>query len=506
MTEQKDGTSGRWEAGLEVPSEVLTPDGQTVDTTGDTWELNVRAESTSTVKLNIPTALQLEADGVTKRSQKIIRLYLAERLRSVKAWTVRNDLASFRRFVTWWHESNGDVFKWAEVDESDWRGFLEHGIHSTAQQGNDFARLQSFYKWGAFQKELPDFDKETASSISLISAPGNQKGSAVRTLDPHRGPLSDAEVRLINDALEEEKGTLRQRVVVRIFLELGLRPLSLTIIRGEHLSKHDVPIAEKGEEGRKTLYQLEVPKLKGRSAEITTWYTRPLSSTLGQELEEVYFSEEDLLLTWLTGHQSPGRKIRSHMKNWVREADITSPRTGQLLHLFPRRFRRTLATDMAVQGASKVQIAQALGHKDLQNVDVYLDASAVILDRMEEDDAFDFQDEVVDLFMGKVGAPDDEDVSEQRIPGAAPQVGGLKGTTGNIGACQKSSPCSLTPPLSCYTCSKFVAFENAPHDDIRDELETWIKSSPEGVDRRIPQQHVTTLKAIRQLLQQLGDE
>jgi hypothetical protein len=161
---------------------------------------------------------------------------------------------------------------------------------------------------------------------------------------------------------------------------------------------------------------------------------------------------------------------------------------------------------MAVQGASKAQIAQALGHNDLQNVDVYMDASAVILDRMEEEDAFDFQDEVVELFMGKVGDPDDEDVSEQRIPGAAPQVGGLKGTTGHIGACQKQSPCSLSPPLSCYTCKKFVAFEDAPHEDIKDELEHWIKSSPEGVDRRIPQQHVTTLKAIRQLLQQLGDE
>lgn len=194
------------------------------------------------------------------------------------------------------------------------------------------------------------------------------------------------------------------------------------------------------------------------------------------------------------------------MGDWVRQAGIISPRTGQLLHLFPRRFRRTLATDMAVQGASRAQIAQALGHSDLQNVEVYMDASSTIVDRLKEEGAFDFQDDVIDLFQGRVGDPDEEDVTEQRVPGTAPQVDGLRGITGNIGACQKSSACSLTPPLSCYTCQHFVAFDDAPHADIKNELEAWIQHSPDGVDRRIPQQHVTTVKAIRQLLKQLEDE
>ena len=506
MTEQKDGTSGQWEAGLEVSSEVLTSEGQTVDTSGNIWELPVRAESASTLKLNLASALQSGAEQFTRRSRKLVRLYLTKRLRTVKANTVQSDLYAFRRFMKWWGENKSRTLKWDEVSESDWRAFLDYCVKSTARKGDIFTILRSFYSWGAFQKELPGFDRDIASSISLIRAPGNERGEAVRALDPHRGPLDDDEIKLIHDALDKKAGTVEERVVVRLFLELGIRPLAVTLIRGKHLLRHDVPVAEKGKEDRKTMYQLEVPKLKSREAEITKWYTRPLSNELGEALERVSQSDEELLLGWLAEYQSPEKMIGVYLNDWVAEVGLISPRTGELLNLFPRRFRRTLATDMAVQGASKVQIAQALGHKDLQNVDVYLDASAVILDRMEEDDAFDFQDEVVDLFMGKVGAPDDEDVSEQRIPGAAPQVGGLKGTTGNIGACQKSSPCSLTPPLSCYTCSKFVAFEDAPHDDIKDELETWIKSSPEGVDRRIPQQHVTTLKAIRQLLQQLGDE
>jgi hypothetical protein len=49
-----------------------------------------------------------------------------------------------------------------------------------------------------------------------------------------------------------------------------------------------------------------------------------------------------------------------------------------------------------------------------------------------------------------------------------------------------------------------VAFDDAPHADIKNELEAWIQHSPDGVDRRIPQQHVTTVKAIRQLLKQLS--
>lgn len=506
MTERKNNRKGQSEGGLEVPSEVLTSEGQTVDTSGDIWELPVRAESASTLKLNLASALQPGAEQFTSRSRKLVRLYLAERLRTVKASTVRGDLYAFRKFVEWWVENKSRTLKWDEVSESDWRAFLDYCVKSTSRKGGIFTALRSFYSWGAFQKELPDFDRDIASSISIVRAPGNKKGEAVRALDSHRGPLDDDEIKLIHNALDERAGTVEERVVVRLFLELGIRPLAVTLIRGKHFSRHDVPVAEKGKEDRKTLYQLEVPKLKDRGADITKWYTRPLSNDLGQGLERVSQSDEDLLLAWLADYQSPEKKIGDYLKSWVAEAGLISPRTGEILNLFPRRFRRTLATDMAVQGASKAQIAQALGHNDLQNVDVYMDASAVILDRMEEEDAFDFQDEVVELFMGKVGDPDDEDVSEQRIPGAAPQVGGLKGTTGHIGACQKQSPCSLSPPLSCYTCKKFVAFEDAPHEDIKDELEHWIKSSPEGVDRRIPQQHVTTLKAIRQLLQQLGDE
>jgi integrase len=496
---------------IDVPSEVLTPDEQTVDTSGNVWELNIRSESTWTLRLYVSSALDVSSalgyvsDHAT-RSRKLIRLYLAERLRSVKAQTVQSDLYAFKQFLGWWADNKTDMLEWGEVAESDWRAFLDHCINSTARRGGIFTALRSFYTWGAFQKEFSGFDEDIASSISQIRAPGNEKGKAVRTLDPQRGPLDDTEMKLISDALNNEDGTLRQRIIVRLLLELGLRPLTFSIIRGKHLLTHDVPVAEEGETDTKTLYQLEVPKLKDREAKIATWHTRPLSADLGRDLVKVRRSKDELLLHWLADHMRPQQKISDILKDWVRQTNIISPRTGQPLNLFSRRFRRTLATDMAVQGASRAQIAQALGHSDLQNVEVYLDASAAILDRMKEEGAFDFQDEVVDLFMGEVGHPDDEDVSEQRVPAAAPQVGGLKETTGNIGACQKSSPCSLTPPLSCYTCQKFVAFDDAPHADIKDELENWIRNSPDGVDRRIPQQHVTTIKAIRQLLKQLQDE
>jgi integrase len=491
---------------FEIPSEVLTPDGQTVDTSGYTWEVRDRYESTSRMKLHIRSALDVGSNAITDQGRKLIQLYLSERLRSVKAWTVRGDLYSFREFIEWWSENKSYPLEWYKVSEPDWRAFFDRSIKGKSRSGNSFTRLRSFYEWGAFQKSFSGFDKSISSSLSMIRAPGNLKGEAVRSLDPDRGPLDDTEVKLIDDALSEKTGTLRQRVIVSLLLELGLRPLSLTIIRGEHLSRYDVPVAEAGKPSTSPFYQLEVPKLKGREAKISIWYTRPLSTTLGESLEKVLRSQDDLLLHWLSDYKSPRKKIGRTLDAWVKEADITSPRTGQLLNLFPLRFRRTLATDMAVQGASRSQIAQALGHSDLQNVSVYMDASAVIVDRMQEEEAFDFQDDFIDLFQGRVADPNEGGVSDQHVLGAAPQVNGLSGVTGHIGACQKSSPCSLTPPLSCYTCSKFVAFEDAPHDDIKNELENWIQNSPDGVDRRIPQQHVTTIKAIRQLLKQLEDE
>jgi hypothetical protein len=160
---------------VDLPSVVLTPDDQEVDVSGDVWQLKIRSESTAIMRLDVSSTLN-SLSGHTSRSRKLIRLYLSERLRSVKANTVSGDLEAFRRFLEWWSESKARTLKWNKISASDWRAFLDYCIKSTSRRGGIFSAIRSFCKWGAFQKDFSDFDKDIASSISQIRAPGNKKG------------------------------------------------------------------------------------------------------------------------------------------------------------------------------------------------------------------------------------------------------------------------------------------------------------------------------------------
>ena len=60
------------------------------------------------------------------------------------------------------------------------------------------------------------------------------------------------------------------------------------------------------------------------------------------------------------------------MRRFSKAAGLVSPRTGQLLTISPRRFRFTIATHMAEEGASLFHIAEVLDHSDTQNVRVYV--------------------------------------------------------------------------------------------------------------------------------------
>lgn len=487
------------------PTEVLTPDNQTVDTSSFVWEVKLRAESQTLIILNIHN-IDPEQDTISDRCLMQIRLYLAERLAQRKASTVRLDLEAFRQFVKWWKEVRGNQLNWAVVEEEDFRGFLQHCL-STLSAGNDFSRIRSFYSWGAHKKSFPDFSKDLALGLKTIRSPGNVKGRAVRTLDPREGPLDDTEIKCILDALKDELGTIEQRITVRIFLELGVRTSVLGMLRREDLLVYEYGFVEEGgSPGTRRDFHLKVPVLKKRTPTLDR-REMPISKNLGEELSSVLpEAEGDLLLPWLEALRHPRKRVERDVKRWAKAAELKSHRTGELLHLTPRRFRYTLATNMAAEHASPAQIAEALGHSDLQNVQVYVEASSKLVDRMYEDGAFDFYDDVVQLFKGAIDGEGSESESEQSIPGASAHVPGMTNEIGPIGSCGKGAPCSLAPPLSCYTCRKFIARREARHDQVATALEESIRNADGRADRRIPQQLITTLQAVNQLQRQLDEE
>ena len=61
------------------------------------------------------------------------------------------------------------------------------------------------------------------------------------------------------------------------------------------------------------------------------------------------------------------------MRRFSKAAGLISPRTGKPLMITPRRFRFSIATHMAEEGASLFHIAEVLDHSDTQNVRVYVE-------------------------------------------------------------------------------------------------------------------------------------
>src|SRR5690606_40615967 len=60
-------------------------------------------------------------------------------------------------------------------------------------------------------------------------------------------------------------------------------------------------------------------------------------------------------------------------------------------------------------------------------------------------------------------------VAVRVVPGAAPIRTVLN--TGGIGVCGAGGLCLRNPVVSCYTCNKFVAWKEGPHEDVVVALE-----------------------------------
>ncbi len=279
------------------------------------------------------------------------------------------------------------------------RSFLEYGM-TMAQKGNEFARLRDFYTWGAFVGQYAEFDKQVALSIKEIRAQGNVKGAAVRFRDPLKGPFDGAEQRAIIDAIRRQVGTPEDRAVVMIHLELGPNPLSIARLKAQDLAKFTIKSVVAGQSHTQSRYQVALPRMKKRK-ELRETKVRPLSKELGSLLDRLKGDGPDsFLFHWLNPNYPEGC-IREAMHRFSAAGELVSPRTGKPMLLTPRRFRYTLATEMAREGAAPAQIAAVLDHTDLQNVNMYVEASSYVVDQVGK--RFDSMFEpIARTFLGKI--------------------------------------------------------------------------------------------------------
>jgi hypothetical protein len=153
--------------------------------------------------------------------------------------------------------------------------------------------------------------------------------------------------------------------------------------------------------------------------------------------------------------------------SFIRQVNILnqaiSERTGDIIQLSARRFRRTRGTNLGRKGVSAFIIAEALDQSDTQNVIVYTENTAdtvTYIDKAIGKELAPF----AKAFKGEiiVDAADGERGGDPsaRIPNKDNEV---------VGACGTNDFC-IKGYEACYLCEKFRPLLDAPHEKFLNSL------------------------------------
>jgi integrase len=485
-----------------IPQQVTSLDGQHIDTSGAIWHIREAPEGGRLYPLNWSNLTSLQIDGrsiYSPRAQHLIKLYLADGITRLKGGTVTGYFYTFSAFGRWLvtlNEKKWTHFEWSAYDESLARRYLDWCIQTYASQGENASSLRTFIKWGV-ARQYPDFTLEQYRVLRDMPIVSGTSGHHTCFRHVTRGVLSSAEKQLIIQALMAEKGRVHDRIIVMLHLELGLNPAASV-----RLLNQDFKCVETAQG---TLYQLDVPRLKKGTAHRET-KRRSISQRLGQLLVELQEGEPgDRLLHWL-GDKDPQRSIMYRMKYWVKSVSLISPRTHKLLKLMPRRFRYTLATHLAEEGASKQHIAEVLDHSNLNTVDVYVETTSRIIEPVATATDAALKP-LAHLFLGKVVDSVADTLTSQMIDSTVTHLPLPILNTGHVGVCgrdmRQDGLCQLFPPLSCYLCPSFIALRDGSHHELWTSLNTFITTHPAGIDKRILRQLSDIQEAISEVLRQI---
>ncbi|MET0462601.1 MAG: site-specific integrase [Chitinophagaceae bacterium] len=388
-----------------------------------------------------------------------------------------------------------------------------------------FGHVRRWYRWCS-QQQIPGFDPKVAERLFRLKVPNNPTGQAVMTRDPERGPLTDHEHWLVRRAVKECKGTLSDRVSIMCLLELGSRPAQVVL-----LNEQDFKVLE-GKDGTK-YYSLDVPRLKQGTVGELERKRRRISADLGRAIEQLIDENHRLYGDWgpsmpllLSSTDKPAEDVqvedntqegsrlmrrmprlvfKYRVQQYAHKAEIISPRTGNILQLFPYRLRYTFGTRHAEQGTPGAVLSELLDHSNIQSARVYTRSTSNLVDHLNIALGKNEQyTSIIGRFLGEISSSTENIGSHRIINGTTPTLKNL----GGIGACGADFLCKLLPPLSCYICPKFQAWSDGPHEQMLRELEIYVLDLMQRTGNRsdrIPYQLSEVITAIRSLLLKLEE-
>lgn len=352
--------------------------------------------------------------------------------------------------------------------------------HETWRIGTLNVLLQKWQRLG-----LPGVDENCTQFLREQRKPGNLKGQGVRTRDPVTGPFSEDEYIALYKAVDTAYGAgqipLWTVVLTRILFATGARVSQCASLKFKDLSQ---------QEGR---YILSLPQVKNRAGHSRTEFKYyDISPQTGRIIFEhirhhrangcgddtPLFSISEVIPTHRKLRREENDMYLGHCvaaalsKKFTNIINEFSPETERLnfdqIPINTKRFRSTFGTRLAEEGASRAEIADRLGHTDLQNVDVYFENSPAVVEN-------------IDKAVGKQLAPLALAFRGRLIESESQSS--LKGEPGSriidfriaskplancAGGCQT---CAFNKPVACYTCFRFEPWLDAPHEKVLEHLE-----------------------------------
>ncbi|MFV8463497.1 site-specific integrase [Vibrio campbellii] len=478
--------------GLEqkVLSELSAPikvsrDGYSFDISSNIWVLNK----------DVTVRFQSEVLAMEPQTLEGFRKSLARYAEEASAYHTVNMYMRFQRMVR-----DTECTTINEYVVRNWRAMLDdkHEWYLGSLRGF----LISWYDYG-----YKGIGNKVVKVLEGMTLAGNKKGVAIANRCPYTGALTQNEqVAVINELirlLSEDKITLACYSYLSLLQATARRTVQLRQLKAKDLFKDICP------ETQSTNYYLNIPRAKQRTVGFREEFavlaiTEELYLTLinlidqqQNELSKLYenkltdkqkeliplfvdwplakkmlkkiqceiadFGILDSLLQTDVLHMSATQLQNEFMRTVSYYNEAVSERTGDIIQLSARRFRRTRGTNLGRKGFGKRIIAKALDHDDTQQVGVYTENTADTASYVDETVGKElspyakaFKGEVIETITdGERG-----DDPSARIPNKDNKV---------VGACGTNDFC-VKGYEACYLCEKFRPLVDAPHEEFLESL------------------------------------
>lgn len=382
-----------------------------------------------------------------------------------------------------------------------------------------------FKKWEGLG--VPGVTKSAVRFLKSIRLKGNRKGTAVLTMDPLKGPLTDIErsatQAALNHAYAARTIALDDYLLAWLCLLLGQRNIQYAMLKVGDL--REVKKADGSTE-----YVLRVPRVKQGSAEARReqFKERLITPSIGKMLinyatsvrtrlergdtfsiapsQAPLFPQKKTTKQARPGfhqHTSP-KEIGNRIRSVFEALQVYSERTGKPIKITSKRLRHTVATSAAREGRGELIIAELLDHSDTQNVGIYVKATPEIIERIDRAVALrmaPLAHAFAGVVIGNESAAIRGDDPTSRI--VDPR---FDETMKPMGSCGRDGPCGFMAPIACYTCKNFQAWVDGPHEAVLDYLLVERGRLIAEVDARIATVNDRTILAVAEVVQLAREE